>query len=485
MKKDKKQGKIGKHSLWSIIITAIYGIAAAAFLIALLLLDVLPLGYFAIVAVLMGIVSAVLVRGVFFSKHHGKKQATAAVIASILAVFLIAGTAMISGTLSFFNHILAGNQSYDYHVVVRSDSDYEKVKDIENETVSVLNIQSDVQESAKKELKKDVSVSFKTEAILSDMTSKLLNGETNVLLMSSAYYDMALEEDNGFTSETTRILKTYKITVESKEGASNVDPTKDPFSVFVSGIDTTGSISNASRSDVNMVMTVNPTERKILLTSIPRDYYVTLHSYGALDKLTHAGIYGAEESKATIADLLDMEIQYHLKVNFTTVTGLVDALGGITVVSDKAFTSRDGFSYVEGENYLNGEQALSFARERKAFAAGDRQRVKNQQAVISGVINKATGSTAILTQYNNLLTAIADNMEISMSAKDMKSLVKMQLSDMRGWDIETYSLDGSGSTEAVYSIPGAYAYVMIPDQETVDEAKRKINEVINGAVDEK
>lgn len=484
MKKDKNQENRGKHSLWSIIITAVYGIAAIAFLVALLLLDVLPLGYFAIVAVLMGIVSAVLVRGVFFSKHHGKKQATAAVIASILAVFLIAGTAMISGTLSFFNHILAGNQSYDYHVVVRNDSDYKKIKDIENENVSVLNIQSDVQESAKEELQKDVSVSFKTEAILSDMTNKLLNGESNVILMSSAYYDMALEEEDAFTTETTRILKTYKITVETGNASANLDPTKDPFSIYVSGIDTTGSISNASRSDVNMVMTVNPEERKILLTSIPRDYYVTLHSYGALDKLTHAGIYGAEESKATIADLLGMDIQYHLKVNFTTVTGLVDALGGITVVSDKTFTSRDGFSYVEGENYLNGEQALSFARERKAFAAGDRQRVKNQQAVISGIINKATGSTAILTQYNNLLAAIAENMEISMSAKDMKSLVKMQLSDMRGWDIETYSLDGAGSTEAVYSIPGAHAYVMIPDQETVDEAKRKINEVIHGAVDE-
>lgn len=484
MKKDKKQGKMGKHSLWSIIITAVYGIAAIAFLVAILLLDVLPLGYFAVVAVLMGIVSAGLIRGVFFSKHHGKKQATAAVIASILAVLLIAGTAMISGTLSFFNHILAESQSYDYHVIVRNDSAYEKIEDIENENVSVLNVQSSVQEAAKGEIEKDVAVSFKTEAILSDMTSKLLKGETNVLLMSSAYYDMALEEEDTFTTETTKILKTYKITVETNNVSANLDPTKDPFSIYISGIDTTGSISNASRSDVNMVMTVNPTERKILLTSIPRDYYVTLHSYGALDKLTHAGIYGAEESKTTIEDLLDMEIQHHLKVNFTTVTGLVDALGGITVVSEKDFTSVNGFSYVEGENYLNGEQALAFARERKAFAAGDRQRVKNQQAVLSGIINKATGSTAILTQYNNLLAAIAENMEISMSAKDMKSLVKMQLSDMREWDIETCSLDGAGSTEAVYSIPGAYAYVMIPDQETVDEAKRKINEVINGKVDE-
>jgi len=233
-----------------------------------------------------------------------------------------------------------------------------------------------------------------------------------------------------------------------------------------------------------MVMTVNPTERKILLTSIPRDYYVTLHSYGALDKLTHAGIYGPEESKSTIEDLLGMDIQYYMKVNFTTVTSLVDALGGITVNSDYAFTSRDGYYYEEGLNELNGEEALSFVRERKAFSEGDRQRVKNQQAVISGIINKATGSTAILTQYNDLLVAIADNIEISMTAKDMKSLVKMQLDDMRGWDIESISLDGTGSTESVYSIQGAYAYVMIPDQASIEEAKAEISAVINAGTTE-
>ena len=480
MKEHNQQEQNQKRSLSSIIITVIYGLSAAAFLVALFLLDVLPVTYFAIVAAVMVLFSALVVRGLLFSKHHGKKQAIMGLIAAILSLGLIAGTAMISGTMSFFDDILAGSQSYDYHVVVKGDSAYGEITDIENETVSVLDIQSPTQEAAKAELSKEVAVMFKSEESLADLTGNLLDGKTNVLLMSSSYYDMAMEEGKGFTEETVRILKTYKITVENTATSSTLDPTKDAFSVYISGIDTTGSISNASRSDVNMVMTVNPTERKILLTSIPRDYYVTLHSYGALDKLTHAGIYGPEESKSTIEDLLGMDIQYYLKVNFTTVTSLVDALGGITVNSDYAFTSRDGFYYEEGENYLNGEEALSFVRERKAFSEGDRQRVKNQQAVISGIINKATGSTAILTQYNDLLVAIADNIEISMTAKDMKSLVKMQLGDMRGWEIDSCSLDGTGSTEAVYSIPGAYAYVMIPDQASIDEVKQKISAVING-----
>ena len=480
MKEHNQQEQKQKRSLWSIIITVIYGLSAAAFLVALFLLDVLPVTYFAAVAVAMVLFSALVVRGLLFSKHHGKKQAAMALVSALLALILIAGTAMISGTMNFLDDILAGSQSYDYHVIVKGDSAYDEITDIENETVSVLDIQSTTQEAAKTELTNEVAVMFKSEDGLGDMTKNLLDGKTNVLLMSSAYYDMAIEEGKGFTEETVRILKTYKITVENTAASTALDPTKESFSVYLSGIDTTGSISNASRSDVNMVMTVNPTERKILLTSIPRDYYVTLHSYGALDKLTHAGIYGPEESKSTIEDLLGMDIQYYLKVNFTTVTSLVDALGGITVDSDYAFTSRDGFYYEEGENYLNGEEALSFARERKAFSEGDRQRVKNQQAVFTGILNKATGSTAILTQYNDLLVAIADNIEISMTAKDMKSLVKMQLADMRGWEIDSCSLDGYGSTEAVYSIPGAYAYVMIPEQESIDEAKVKISEVING-----
>ena len=470
-----------KRSLWSIIIAVIYGLSAAAFLVAMLLLDMLPLTYFIVLVVGMIIVSGFLFRGLLFSKHKGKKHVTSAVVASVLALSLIAGTGMISGTMSFLNNILAGGQTYEYHVIVRADSQFVEVTDIENETVSILNLENNVQDSAKTELQNEVPVMFKSEKNPTIMTEHLLDGKTNVLFMSSAYYDMMLEEDNGFSEDTTKILKTYNIVVESEAPAQALDPTKEPFSVYISGIDTTGSISNASRSDVNMVMTVNPTERKILLTSIPRDYYVTLHSYGALDKLTHAGIYGAEESKSTIEDLLGMDIQFHLKVNFTTVTSLVDALGGITVYSDYAFTSRDGFYYEEGENHLNGEEALSFARERKAFSEGDRQRVRNQQAVISGIINKATGSTAILTQYNDLLAAIADNIEISMPAKDMKALVKMQLGDMRGWTIETCSLDGTGSTEEVYSIPGAYAYVMIPDQKSIDEAKIKISTVINGS----
>ena len=203
MKQDKKQEK---RSVWSIIIAAIYGIAAVAFVLALLLLDLLPLGYLVLVVVLMGLISAVLVRGLLFSKHHGKKHIASAVIASILALCLLAGTSMLAGTMSFFNNILAGSQSYEYYVVVRSDSSYEEIEDIANETVSVLNVQNTVQESAKEELQKDVAVVFKTEDELSSMTTALMNRETNILLLDEPTNHL----DVDAKEELKRALKEYK-----------------------------------------------------------------------------------------------------------------------------------------------------------------------------------------------------------------------------------------------------------------------------------
>ena len=293
---------------------------------------------------------------------------------------------------------------------------------------------------------------------------------------------MALEEIEEFTEENTRILDTIDIeakkeTTTTKNTKKNVNVTEDAFSVYISGIDTSGSISNVSRSDVNMVMTVNPKTKKILLTSIPRDYHVPLASFGAYDKLTHSGIYGVDETVATVENLLDNDIHYYVKVNFTTVTKLVDALGGITVYSEYDF-SAGGHSFSVGENYLDGAAALAFARERYSFSSGDNQRVRNQQAVISGIIRKVTGSSAILTQYNSLLAALEDNLETNLSAKEITSLVKMQLSDMSSWNIEQQSLTGSGNYTTVYSMPSTTVYVMEPDQSSVESAKARINEVM-------
>ena len=256
--------------------------------------------------------------------------------------------------------------------------------------------------------------------------------------------------------------------------------TKEPFTVYITGIDTYGPISTSSRSDVNILATVNPETKQILLTSTPRDYYVEFPGVtnGQLDKLTHAGIYGVDCSMDTLEQLYGINIDYYVKVNFTSVIKIVDQLGGINVYSEYDFTSIDGYHYQQGYNELNGEEALSFARERKAFADGDNQRGKNQQAVITALLQKAI-SPAILTNYAGLLGSLDGNMETNMSMDDITELIKMQLGDGSSWEVISQSVVGSNSQDYCYSLANS-AYVMIPDQASVDAAKAKIQQVLNG-----
>lgn len=470
------------NRLWQFVIAGIFGISVAALLITVAMLGMLPTTYFAVIAAVIVIIGGLLLKGLL-SKKQSKGKIVIAVICCILSLACIAGTVVVSSMLSFFNQITAEDlKTGDYYVVVRDDSKYKELEDIKGEVVSVLDVEDEMHAAAKENLAEKVSVSFETAGNLQQATDALMDGETEVLFMAAPYYDLTVEESKTFTKETTRILDTIRAEVKQKteKKAKQIDITKDAFNVYVSGIDTEGSITNVSRSDVNMIMTINPAERKILLTSIPRDYHVVLSSFGAYDKLTHSGIYGIDETTSTVEDLLGIKIHHYVKVNFTTVRNLVDALGGIEVISEYDFTAGPGYHYNQGSNYLNGDEALYFARERYSFSSGDNQRVKNQQAVISGILNKATSSPAILTQYSSILAALEDNIAISLSQKEMSALVKMQLEDMRGWDIETISLTGTGSYAETYSMPGIDLYVMEPNQASIDAAKAAIAGVMGG-----
>ena len=191
-----------------------------------------------------------------------------------------------------------------------------------------MDLDDEVYTEAQDRLKAKAEVDFETIGAFDALASSLIEGQTDVIFLNSAYYDLAIEEVDGFTADTTRIIDTVDVTVDVQSNAKAVNVTKEPFNVYISGLDTTGSIGNISRSDVNMVMTVNPQTKTILLTSIPRDYYVDLATKGAKDKLTHSGLYGIDETTATVEDLLGIDINYYVKVNFTTVVKLVDTLWG-------------------------------------------------------------------------------------------------------------------------------------------------------------
>ncbi len=481
-KKDKKRSHIA-----SSILGIIYVVVLSLFLVTIMKINILPVKYFVILVAIVSVVSMVVLKLLLSRKlvstkdgdlRRPKSKYMSSIIALIMIVVMGFGTFYMAGTLDFFGKISGDAHYQTFYVVVNADSSYEKINDAEGETLGVMTVSDDIYEEAKVKLRDKVDVSFKKAGDYRSTTTSLKKGEYNAIFLNSTYYEMALEEVEGFSAENTKIIYEVEIKTEVEVLTKPVEVTQDAFNVYVSGIDTDGSISNISRTDVNMIMTINPKTRTVLLTSIPRDCYVKLASKGQMDKLTHSGLYGINETTETVENLLGVEINYYVRVNFTTLIKLVDALGGIEVESDYTF-SRKGFNYVAGMNYMDGAKALTFARERYSFGSGDNQRVKNQQAVIKGIINKATGSTAILTNYNSILNSLEGNLQTSMQQKDITSLVKMQLADMRGWTIQQQSISGVGKSTPVYSMPNSYVYVMVPNQDSIDAATSKIVDVMS------
>lgn len=260
--------------------------------------------------------------------------------------------------------------------------------------------------------------------------------------------------------------------------------TDQSFNIYISGIDVYGEITTESRSDVNLVATVNPKTHKILITTTPRDYYVTIPGVSGdyRDKLTHAGIYGIDTSIATLENLYTTEIPFYGRVNFSSVIDIVDAMGGIDVESEVAFTTSKAAGTVveikEGMNHLNGKEALAFVRERKAFPDGDHQRGRNQQALLTALIKKAI-SPMILIQASEMIDSVVGNAETNMSEEQMKALIKMQLDDLKGWDIESVAATGDDSgKQYCYSYSGGPLYVCVPDAANVAEISQKMEEYL-------
>ena len=284
---------------------------------------------------------------------------------------------------------------------------------------------------------------------------------------------------NIFAEEQEQELELVSPNDEFKTSAEENQEKDGPLTIYVSGIDTrSGQLVEKSLSDVNIIATINPDTKEFLLVNTPRDYYVPLaRSNGVRDKLTHAGIYGVQESIATLEMLYDIKMDYYVRVNFGGFTDIIDALGGVTVHSDYNF-STGGYSFVEGDNQLDGTAALAFARERYSFGSGDRQRGKNQMEVIKAVMKKAT-SPATLLNLKDIIQVVEDNTDTNMSLALATSLVMSQIGTSSDWNINSYSVDGTGDKQIPYSM-NQYAYVMVPDMQTVEQAKTYMAAVRNG-----
>ena len=420
-------------------------------------------------------------------------------ICGILAVLLSAG--MIYGTvaagavqsaLNKISGIMIEKQVTA--VIVMKEDDATELGDTKGYRFGVLSNrdQANTQQilSAMKEGMGEIKTAeYETPAAMADA---LYDDEVQAIILNEGYIPLLTEQENYKDfSDRTRILYEYVTEHEITPVKPSGNITKNPFMVYCSGSDERDSDINAkSRSDVNILAVVNPKSRQILLINTPRDYYLPLAFNGEMDKLTHAGLYGVQETMAVLDNLYGTETAYYGRINFWGLIDIVDALGGIDVYSDYAFTTPSydvaGYaevtcSFAEGWNHMNGIEALTFSRERYAFSDGDNQRGKNQMKVIQAIIEKAT-SPSVLANYQDLLKALSDNFITNISYDQISDLVKMMQKDGFSWNIQSVSArEGYGDNmQPCYSSYGQMLYVMPPDYDYINTIRGVITQVMNG-----
>jgi len=373
-------------------------------------------------------------------------------------------------------YVRASDKAENLEDVKRHDFAYSLAYDRNNTKKAIAVIETELDRTLDKQ--EYDSVQAVVDAVLA--------GEKDAFVLSTAYLDI-LEEQEAYTDISDKIKCVHEcvVTVETEvteREEDSFDITKDPFIVYLSGFDTR-KMANRANSDVNILAVVNPSTKQVLLLNTPRDFYIpiSVSDEGALDKLTHCGVHGVECSMDTLNEYYDIDIRYYGQVNFNGFVRLVDAIGGITVYSEKEFVSTsEGVLIQQGVNHLDGESALEFVRERKKFGDGDHARGRHQMAVIKGIMERAASGSTLLRNYDEILASMGGYFKSNISQDEISALVKMQLDDMAEWNIQTYAVKGSGRNDYCYSMPGLKTYVMIPDEDTVDHAKTLIQMIYAG-----
>ena len=502
------------------LIWAAQGIVELLLGLAIRKLNMLPDRYFAILAgvlmLLWGIVGALLFlggkkkRGSFEKGGKNGPGIFRRTVACLLAIVMIVGCAfarsVVTNVYSTVDGITGAAEtvSVSMSVYVLADDPASSIADASSYVFAYL----DGYETGRT-LKTIAMLSQETGteietiefATLAELVEGLYQGQCNAIILNSAYVTL-LEETEEYLdfSEKTRVLYTAMLeeeiiiaqpaatdAIDGTQVTQQTEPEEEysistsPFVLYISGSDTRDYYLSTSRSDVNILMVVNPETKQVLLINTPRDYYISNPvGGGAKDKLTHCGIYGISCSVQALEGLYEVDIRYSAQINFTGVETLVDAIGGIDVYSDEGFYALSTHWIDQGMNHLNGEEALAFARDRYHVSGGDNGRGRHQMAVIQAVIQKVTTGTTIIQNYTGILESISGMFKTDITSEEIGELVKMQLEDMASWSIQSYAVTGTGGSEITYSMPGLYCYVMYPDQEAVDYAAHLIDRVFAG-----
>ena len=473
-----------KLNLAAKILACIATISLLILLINVFRLDILPTKYLIIVIIIVIFLTVLNAFFVFFK--NSKTLRIISIILSILfSVIAIFAFLKINDTINFFTNFGSDKVTNTYNIIVANDSKYDENSNLTNQTIYAyrdLTIDSNlVVEAIKTNYNADTEFNDNILALAAD----LMSHTDKIGAINAGTYEAFLS-DNDMYKDSFKIIKSFDIITEAEQ-THEVDITKDPFVIFLSGIDTrSGMLPSRSLSDVNIVATINPKEHKILLTAIPRDYYVHLAGTpedSLNDKLTHAGSHGGIAlSKATVEELLNIEINYYARVNFNFVKNLVDAIGGIDINSDVDYSftcwTDKGCTFHPGVNSVDGRCALAFARERKSYSAGDRHRGENQEQVIALILDKISKSSTLLSNYSGILAALNDTFETNIETSDITAFFKNQLEDMKPWKIENFNLNGTGAMDITYSYPSQPLSVMYPDETTIEAAKAKIYEYL-------
>lgn len=438
---------------------------------AIIRTQILPTKYLVILIPITALVIAFIVFTHLKKKFSTGKSITLNIFSLLIVALSLYTFSAGSATTAFLNQLQDnGYTTEEYSIIAKKDRHINLATS--NKTTGLLATDTNG-DLVKTEANKKTKTEYKDCADLTNLTLALDNKAADTSALKSSYVQL-LEENNNSFYQSIQVLATFTIKVKTGATSTKTDTTK-PFVIYISGIDAYGAVSTVSRSDVNMLAIINPVTHQILLVNTPRDYYVQLHgTSGVKDKLTHAGIYGVDMSVNTMQDLYGIHIDYYMRVNFASLTNIVDTLGGVDVYSDYTFKA-GGYSYNAGFNQLDGKAALAFSRERHAFDDGDRTRGKNQQHVIEAIIKKLS-SPSTLVNYQSILKSLDGAFQTNAAPSEITGLMSQQLNDMRSWQTESISVDGTGATESTYSMGSMPLYVMIPDQATLSAAKQKIQQ---------
>ena len=489
MKKTNMNSKERKRSknVWGNIFLVLQLIISVILLGTMYLMNIFSFNHF----VAIGVVLLILWLIGLLSQIRRKKHGIIGKIYIILVTLILSlGSYYLAKVTGALEVITGNNVKVDTMVVaVLKNDPATDIYDAYNYKYGVqYRVNSEDMEETIDHINEKIGMDIKTKDYqeINKQVKALFDKEVKAIIYNEGYQSILDEEFEGY-SDKVKIIYQYNIKTKMDDMVSNVKVKEEPFSVYLSGIDVYGDISKNSRSDVNIIATINPKSHQILLISTPRDYFVEIPgvSKGKKDKLTHAGLYGVDVSIDTLSELYEMKIPFYARVNFTSLIEIVDQLGGLDVYSDAAFTtgweSGKEITVKKGMNHFNGEEALAFSRERKNLPDGDNARGRHQQAVITAMIKKMV-SPSMLLRANGLINSVSGNVETNMSKSQLQALVKTQLNEGDSWNIASVSAEGEGKKAICYSAPRQELYVTEPDYKSVEKIIELVNRVEKGEI---